>query len=159
MHLCRNITINLSIGVITIYNSVISIVDFIALVLSIALLTDGKTDIGDIAGVIILIFAAIALPCIICGICYIWSLLHIQNNLKMAKFFGFCNFIMMLFTLFFTRTRIIINIKNIYSARFKIIAYILYRLFKIRSCKVSYGIKYGNCRIKLTNFYGTHIAF
>jgi len=99
-------TINTSIGIVTLYNSIVSIIDFLFLIISLVLLTDGKANLGDIAGIIILIFAIIALPCIVCGICYIWSLFHIQNNLKMARFFGVCNFVMMLFTFLIIATNV-----------------------------------------------------
>ena len=87
-----------SIGIITLYNAIVSIIDLIFLILALVLLTDGDANIGDIAGVIFLVFAIIALPCVICGICYVWSLFHIQTHLRMARFFGVCNFVMMILT-------------------------------------------------------------
>ena len=97
--ICKCLTINASIGIIAIYNSIISIIDLVILVVALILLTDNNHHFLDVFVLLYLIFAIIALPCIICGICYIWSLFHIQNNLKIARFFGICNFIMMLITL------------------------------------------------------------
>ena len=95
-----------SIGIITLYNAILSIIDFLVLIVALILLTDNNADWGDIAAIIFLIFAVIALPCIVCGICYVWSLFHIQNNLKMARFMGVCNFVMMIFTFLIIATNI-----------------------------------------------------
>ena len=89
---------NGSIGVVTLYNAIVSIIDIIFLILSIVLLSTDHVIIA-VVGLILLVFSVIAIPCICCGMCYIWSLFHIQNNLKMARFMGICNFIMMIFTL------------------------------------------------------------
>ena len=113
MNLCRCITIDISIGFITLYNSIIAVIDLFVLIVSIILLSDGKENLGDIVGIIFLIYALIALPCVICGICYVWSLFHIQNNLRIARFFGFCNFIMMIFTLFIIYNNSILDVRTI----------------------------------------------
>jgi len=94
----RCISKDASIALITLYNTILATIDFLVLLLSFILLTDGNRNLGDIAAVFLLVFGVIALPCICCGICYVWSLFHIQTNLKMARFLGVCNFIMMIFT-------------------------------------------------------------
>ena len=94
-----------SIGIITLYNGILSIIDIIVLILSIVLLSSNH-GIGIIVGTLLLVFAAIAVPCLCCGVCYIWSLFHIQNHLKLARFMGICNFVMMLFTFIIIATNV-----------------------------------------------------
>lgn len=102
----RCLTMEASIGFVTIYNSIISIIDFFILIITFILLTDGNHNFGDIAAIIMLVFAIMVLPCIICGICYTWSLFHIQNNLRMARFFGVCNLVMMIITFILITTHL-----------------------------------------------------
>jgi len=94
-----------SIGIITLYNAILSIIDIVVLILAIVLLSSNH-GIGIIIGTLLLVFAAIAVPCLCCGICYIWSLFHIQNHLKLARFMGICNFAMMIFTFIIIATNI-----------------------------------------------------
>lgn len=98
----RCISKDASIAIITLYNAIMTILDLLLLIIALILLGNKNENlgdaIGDVVGIIFLIFALIAIPCICCGICYMWSLFHIQNNLKMARFTGICNFVMMIFT-------------------------------------------------------------
>lgn len=89
---------NGAIGIVILYNSIVSIIDIFTLIVSIILLSTNNTF-AILIGTIFLVLAAIALPCVCCGGCYVLSLFNIQNSLNIARFMGFCNFCFMLFTL------------------------------------------------------------
>ena len=87
-----------AIGFVILYNTIVSVIDIITLIVSLILLNTNN-GFAILIGTIFLVFALIALPCVCCGGCYIWSLFHIRNRLNLARFMGFCNFCLMLFTL------------------------------------------------------------
>ena len=91
-----------SIGIVIIYNSIVFIIDVLFLLVSLIHLNNGKAEWHNFAYAIIFIFSVILIPCICCGICYIWALFHIQTHLNIARFMGVCNFSFMFLTLLIT---------------------------------------------------------
>jgi len=106
MNLMKCFFKNGALGFVTLYNTIVSIIDIIFLIVSIVLLSKTDNGLVTFVGLVFLILAAIALPCVCCGICYIWSLFHIQNSLKMARFMGVCNFCFMILTFTIIATNI-----------------------------------------------------